>query len=131
MNEQKNKFNYEYLIGLIASFIPLFLITEDSDKGIFVFSAIILILNLFLFIKIRCKSIQALMNLIFSSLTLATSIWLFLHCLFVKYAASQEFIVWLTLHSKGMVVFNSGAFAFFMAALALFIVTLFEVFQSQ
>ena len=30
MNEQKNNFNYEYLVGLVLSFIPIFRVSEDN-----------------------------------------------------------------------------------------------------
>jgi len=131
MSKQKNNFSYEYLAGLILPFILIFLVSEDSDNGIFAFSAIILAFNLFLFIKVRCGAIQLFGNLIISSLALTMSIWLFLHCLFVKYTACQEFIIWLTRHNKGMAVFNSGAFAFFMAFLVLFVVAIIEVFSTK
>lgn len=64
MNEQKNKFNYEYLIGLIMSFIPIFFVKENNNSGIFWFSTIILIMNLFHFITIRYKAIKLSGNLI-------------------------------------------------------------------
>jgi len=131
MNEHNNNFNYEYLIGLIASFMPFFLVNENSDNGIFGFSAIILSINLFLFIKVRCRAIKISGDLVLSLLALAMSIWLFFHCLFIKYTVSQEFIIWLNRQNKGIIVFNSGAFAFFMAALFLFVVAIIEVFRTK
>ena len=59
------------------------------------------------------------------------SIWLFLHCFFQKYTASQEFIVFLTRQNKGMAVFNGAAFSFFMASIILLITTIIDVLRSK
>jgi hypothetical protein len=131
MEEQNNNFNYEYVVGLILSFIPVILLNRDNDSSVFGITAIILLINLFLFIKVRCRAIKFFKDLTFSSFAFAMSVWVFLHCMFIKYTASQEFIVWLTQYNKGMSVFNSNAFSFFTAASVLLVIAVIEVFQKK
>ena len=131
MNEENNNLSIEYVAGLILSFVPALFLNKNNDFSTFGISSIILLINTFLFIRVRSKVINLSKGLIFTSLALAMSIWLFLHSLFHKYTASQEFVIWLTGHGTGMAVFNSDAFSFFMAALVLLGIAVIEVFQKK
>ena len=134
MNEEKNDLGSEYIVGLILAFIPALLLNRDNggnDKSYFWITVIILLVNVFLFIRVRFKTVKLYKSFIFSSAALAMSIWMFLHCLFIKYIASQEFVIWLTRQNKGMAVFNSNAFSFFVAAIVLLLIAGIEIYRIK
>jgi len=131
MNEQNNNFNSEYVVALILSFVPALLLNRDNGNNIFWFTAIVLLINAFLFIRVRCKTDKLYKNFIFSSAALAMSIWIFLHCLFTKYIASQEFVIWVTRHNKEMAIFNSNALSFFTAAFVLLVIAGIEAYRIK
>ena len=131
MNEQRDNQNVEYIAGLILSFIPALLLVSEKSKNVFGIAVIILLINVFLFIKVRYRTVKLYKNYIFSSAALAMSIWVFLHCLFSQYTASQEFVIWLTRRNKEMAVFNSGAFSFFIASFVLLVISGIEVLQIK
>jgi len=131
MSEEKKDFGIEYVAGLIISFIPALLLNGDNDNNYFLFSVIILLVNIFLFIRARKKTVNIYINYIISSAALAMSFWVFLHCMFNEYMASQEFILWLTRNNKELFVFNSKAFSFFIATFVLIVIAGVEVYKIK
>ena len=131
MNKQNNNFNSECVVGMILSFVPAILLNSGNVNRTFWFTAIVLLINAFLFVKIRYETDKLHKNFAFSSMALSMSIWFFLHCLFVKYTACQEFIIWLTRNNKEMAIFNSDAFSFFMAAFVLLIIAVVEAYRIK
>ena len=132
MNNKKNNFSDMCALGLVLSFIPIILLALNSSVNIiFASSSIVLLINVVLFIRVRRKASKQTKSLIYSSLSIAMSVWAFLHCLYVKYTVAQEFTVWLLRHGKGMTVFNSAAFSFFVALFILLLIASIEVFQKK